>query len=62
MKKLLRLAERSIIPLDGGGEDQLSNKDSLAAVRNSAQTGARIQFALASAFISQEVVCCIWGF
>lgn len=44
-KAVETVAENSIIPLDGGGEDQLSLKDSLAAVRNSAQAAARIQSA-----------------
>lgn len=44
-KAVETVAEHSIIPLDGGGEDQLSLKDSLAAVRNSAQAAARIQSA-----------------
>lgn len=44
-KAVETVAECNVVPLDGGGEDQLSLKDSLAAVRNSAQAAARIQSA-----------------
>lgn len=44
-KAVETVAECSVVPLDRGGEDQLSLKDSLAAVRNSAQAAARIQSA-----------------
>lgn len=44
-KAVETVAERNVVQLDGGREDQLSLKDSLAAVRNSAQAAARIQTA-----------------
>lgn len=43
-KAVETVAERNVLQLDEGGrEDQLSLKDSLAAVRNAAQAAARIQ-------------------
>lgn len=43
-KAVETVAERNVLQLeDGGREDQLSLKDSLAAVRNAAQAAARIQ-------------------
>lgn len=44
-KAVETVAERNVVQLDGGREDQLSLKDSLAAVRNAAQAAARIQTA-----------------
>eukprot|EP00252_Welwitschia_mirabilis_P005361 TRINITY_DN15867_c0_g2_i1.p1 TRINITY_DN15867_c0_g2~~TRINITY_DN15867_c0_g2_i1.p1 ORF type:complete len:1178 (+),score=273.85 TRINITY_DN15867_c0_g2_i1:254-3787(+) len=44
-KAVETVAERNAVQIDGGREDQLSMKDSLAAVRNAAQAAARIQAA-----------------
>lgn len=44
-KAVETVEERNVVQLDGGREDQLSLKDSLAAVRNAAQAAARIQTA-----------------